>query len=307
MRIFLSNAEKTLQFYASGNLISDDGFCYQPSKLNYYVLIMVKEGTLYISQNGANYEIKKNQYILLRPEGEQFGYRASVGKLSYLWVQFTFKEPVIIQRNYKWMREYFDAGYLKLQNGCLIFQNGCYIVPERGEVSLTQRVPLLFNQLLDLSRQEPIYSKRIIDYALSLLVMELSQEFIEKKYIKKNDIPSNLDYIMEWIKANYDKEITVKEIADEMGYNQNYLSSLFKKSTGVSLVQYINMTRINIAKSMITNRDVSIKEVAYSCGFINEKYFMKVFKKVEGMTPSQYKKAFSKKRLTRDRSKMSSI
>lgn len=297
MRFYLSSAEKRLQFHACGNMIDNDNFRYQRSKQKYYVLIMVKEGTLYLTQNGMNHEIRKNQYIFLKPEEEQYGYRCSVGKLSYVWVKFSFREPVIIHRNSKFMNDYVKTGAQK-------YEDSFYVVPEHGEVSMAQRIPLLFNQLLDISRQENFYSDMAADYALSLLMMELSQEYMETKYNLRNTISPNLDRIMEWIKANYDKEITIKELAGEMGYNPNYLSSLFKKTTGITLVQYINNTRINIAKSMIVEHDKTIKEVAYACGYINEKYFMKVFKKVEGMTPSQYKSAFTRKTINSGRSKV---
>jgi AraC-like DNA-binding protein len=61
------------------------------------------------------------------------------------------------------------------------------------------------------------------------------------------------------------------------------------------LVYFINKTRVDISKSLITNYDISIKEAAYSCGFSDEKYYMKTFKRLEDMTPSQYKKAFNRK------------
>ncbi|MDO5292932.1 MAG: AraC family transcriptional regulator [bacterium] len=288
MRLFVSNAEKSLQFHGSGNVLSKNGFRYKKNTFSFYVLILVKEGTLYIAQNGVRHEVKKNQYIILNANEEQFGYCASTGKLSYYWTSFSFMDPVILHKNSKCIHEYIKAGT----------NNSAYLIPERGEISMSQRVPLLFNQLLDLSRQEEIYSKRIIDYSLSLLIMELSQEFIEQKYRVRKNISPNLDRTMEWIKANYNKELTIKEIANEMGYNANYLSTIFKKSTGMTIVQYINVTRIKVAKSMIINDGSSVKEVAYACGFVDDKYFMKVFKKLEGMTPSQYKKAFSKKRLT---------
>lgn len=114
-------------------------------------------------------------------------------------------------------------------------------------------------------------------------------------YKIRHNISPNIARVMEWIKANYYKSITVKEIANEFGYNADYLSSLFKKTTNTTLTNYINKTRIEISKSLISNYDLSIKEVAYSCGFSDEKYFMKLFKKAESMTPSQYKKAFTRK------------
>lgn len=288
MRCFISNSSYPLKYLSCGNLISKQDFLHVRRTLDINVLIMVKEGTLYISQGGINHQLGPNQYIFLKAQEEHLGYKASSGKLSYFWVHFLLKEKetVLTQEN--------DLGDM-LEQIMETPQNNTYIMPEYGEISLTQRVPLLFNQLLDLSRQEMIYSKRIIDYALSLLIMEISQEFIEMHYNIRQNISPGVARIMEWIKANYYKPVTVTEIAREFGYNPDYLSSLFKKSTGFTIKYYINKTRIEISKSFLADYNISIKETAYSCGFQDEKYFMKLFKKFENMTPSQYKKAFTRK------------
>ncbi|QHQ60848.1 AraC family transcriptional regulator [Anaerocolumna sedimenticola] len=288
MRYFLSDANYPLKYLSCGNLISKQEFLHVRRNFNINVLIMVKEGLLYIAQDGVNYEVGPNQFILLRAKEEHYGYKPSTGKLSYLWVHFVTNDIMTVTTKESFLNGIMDRTIESTQNNF-------YIIPEYGEIALTQRAPLLFNQLLDLSRQEMIYSNQIIDYALSLLIMEISQEFIEMHYKIQHNISPNIARVMEWIKANYYKPITVKEIANEFGYNSDYLSTLFKKTTDITLTNYINKTRIEISKSLISNYDLSIKEVAYSCGFSDEKYFLKIFKKLEGMTPSQYKKAFTRK------------
>jgi len=288
MKYLLSNAAIPLRYFSCGNLISKQEFLHHRRNFDMNVLIMVVEGTLYISMGGVNYELGPNQYIFLRANEEHYGYKPSTGKLSYLWVHFLPNDSIT---------SVSDKTLLKgLSNPRIMNSHfDYYIMPEFGEIALTKRSPLLFNQLLDLSRQEMIYSNQIIDYALSLLVMELSQEFIEMHHRIKNNISPNILRIMEWIKANYYKTMSVADIANEFGYHPDYLSSLFKKTTNQTLISYINKTRIDISKSLITNYDISLKEAAYSCGFPDEKYYMKLFKKYEGMTPTQYKKAFTKK------------
>lgn len=281
MRYFKSSVKQPMKYLTSGNLMSRDGFLHNRRTLDNNVLIMVKEGTLFLSQNGVKYELGPNHYIFLPAYEEHHGYQVSSGKLSYLWVHFLFNETISIETK--------DSIYMAM--------DGDYIIPEYGVISHTQRAALLFNQLLDLSHQDSLYSNKIIDYALSLLFMEIAQEFLEMHNKIKNNISPNVSRIMEWIKANYYHNITISEIAKEFGYNSDYLSSLFTKTTGTTLIHYINKTRIDISKSLLVNYDVSIKEVAYSCGFSDEKYYMKTFKKLEGMTPTQYKIAFNRKRI----------
>lgn len=289
MRYFLAQTSAPLSYITCGNLISKQEFIHPRRNLDDYVLIMVKEGTLFITQAGVKYEIHPQQYVFLKAGEEHYGHKPSTGKLSYLWVHFSLEEAII--------REEEDTAILmKLVEQDSTSKKNYYIMPEWGEISLTQRAPLLFNQLLDLSVQDQIYSKQMLCYALSLLIMEISQEFLEMSYKMRQNISSNVARIMEWIKVNYFKPLSVTDIAEEFNYNPDYLSALFRKSTGYTLIQYINKTRIDISKALITNYEISIKEAAYSCGYYDEKYYMKTFKKFENMTPSQYKKAFTKKK-----------
>jgi len=288
MQYLISDTSSPLIYFSGGNLISKNDFLHHRRSFDLYVMIMIKEGTLYISQNEVNYVLKPNDYIFLKANEEHYGFRSSSGTLSYLWVHFLFSNPVSIIEEDDFKRIFQEK---EPQEGAL----DKYVLPLSGKTSPTQRATLLFNQLLDLSRQDAIYIKPITNYALSLLIMEISQEHIEMHINTKNKISPKISMIMEWIKANFYRPITVAEIANEFNYNSDYISSIFKKNTGMSLITYINKTRIDISKSLIVNYNVSIKEAAFSSGFTDEKYYMKVFKKLEGITPSQYKKAFSRK------------
>jgi YesN/AraC family two-component response regulator len=91
------------------------------------------------------------------------------------------------------------------------------------------------------------------------------------------------------------KFLSVKEIAKVLRYNPDYLSSEYKKRTGVPLKQYINKVRVAMAKNLLVYDGLSVKEAAYTSGFKDAKYFAKVFKHLEKITPIEYKKKFSQK------------
>ena len=237
----LSPTTTPLKYLSSGNLISKNNFLHHRRNFELYVLIMVKEGTLYISQSGINYILGPNEYLFLKANEEHNGFKSSPCKLSYLWVHFLFPNAVSILDEIDLIKTFSEKNS---QNPI----SEMYILPLSGRISPTQRATLLFNQLLDLSRQDVIYVNPMIDYALSLLLMEISQEFIEMHLNIKNKISPKVLMIMEWIKANYYLPITVAEIANEFNYNADYLSSLFKQNTGISLTAYINKTRIDISK-----------------------------------------------------------
>ncbi|MDF2941876.1 MAG: transcriptional regulator, AraC family [Herbinix sp.] len=287
MRYYIADASFPLEYISSGNLLSKQDFLHPKRILDTCVLILVKEGILFITQAGVNYEVHPNQYIFLYANEEHYGFSQSPGKLSYLWAHFALPEKAMMLQKEQLL--FKDIGSGELMEG---IPKDIYIMPEHGDISLVRKVPLLFNQLLDLAKHDQIYSKYITNYAVSLLVMEISQEFYDKYNKDNQNLPTGVSKIMEWIRSNYFLPLTVASIANEFGYNPDYLSTLFKKSTNNTLINYINKTRVDTAKSLIVTYDISVKEAAYSCGFTDEKYFMKTFKKFENMTPSQYKKAF---------------
>ena len=73
--------------------------------------------------------------------------------------------------------------------------------------------------------------------------------------------------------------------------NENYLSGLFKKKTGEPLIGYIHRTRINHAvKHLLDNPEMTVSSIAESVGFMNDNYFIKIFKRINKKTPSQYRR-----------------
>ena len=99
------------------------------------------------------------------------------------------------------------------------------------------------------------------------------------------------DGITKYIEQNYtDPTLSIKKLADIYFYSEKYLSALFKKNTGTKFTDYINTRRIKRAVILMEEKRHSISQVAASCGFSDPLYFSKVFKKIMGITPSEYSK-----------------
>ena len=96
-----------------------------------------------------------------------------------------------------------------------------------------------------------------------------------------------------YIEEHYMEQITLEEIAKHVGLNETYLSSIFKKQVGKSLIDFLTYTRIQRAKELLLNREKSINEIAEEVGFNDAKYFTKRFKKFTGVSPNEYRKLFS--------------
>ncbi len=94
---------------------------------------------------------------------------------------------------------------------------------------------------------------------------------------------------IDYIKQNYDRKITLDDIAVYVSLSRSYLSKLFKDETGYSLFSYINHVRIEKSKELLLNDTISLVDVAGLCGFEDQSYFTKVFKKETGISPKRFR------------------
>ena len=92
----------------------------------------------------------------------------------------------------------------------------------------------------------------------------------------------------EYVRENYGEKLTLAAIASKIGISQGYLSSVFKKQTGGNLNDYINQMKIEKAKELLEKLEYMMYEISDMLGFENPYYFSKVFKKLTGITPSEY-------------------
>tara|TARA_R110002049_G_scaffold12887_6_gene57101 strand:+ start:2147 stop:2698 length:552 start_codon:yes stop_codon:yes gene_type:complete len=99
--------------------------------------------------------------------------------------------------------------------------------------------------------------------------------------------------VYEYVQENFSKKITLAEVADLVSMSHVSFNRFMKKRTGKTFVDYVNDVRIGYAAIRLIEKDNSISEIAYFCGFNNIANFNRVFKKVKKCTPSQYKNEFS--------------
>ena len=126
----------------------------------------------------------------------------------------------------------------------------------------------------------------------SLLLLELSWAYQNASNFHCGSPQRQVFEISEWIRLHIHEPQTVSRIAMEFNYHPNYLSTLFKRVTGDTLLHYINRQKVSYSEELLLNTVLPIKQIALSSGFEDEKHFMKLFKQYKGVTPSQYRNSF---------------
>ncbi|MCM3712502.1 response regulator [Alkalihalobacillus oceani] len=95
-----------------------------------------------------------------------------------------------------------------------------------------------------------------------------------------------------FIEQNYAKDLTLEELSREVGLSKSYVSTMFKKGTGKSFVEYLNDVRLEKAKELFLHSELKIFEVAEKVGFHDPKYFSKQFKRMTGMSPNRFRSIY---------------
>ncbi|AOT72706.1 response regulator [Geosporobacter ferrireducens] len=111
---------------------------------------------------------------------------------------------------------------------------------------------------------------------------------------KEMNLNKELEIILNYIEKNYHKGITLEDVAKHVGLSPFYLSKLFKKQVGINFIEYVTKKKIEKAKDLLIHTNMPVINIALELGFHEPNYFSKVFKKVEGITPSQYRDQIGK-------------
>lgn len=116
----------------------------------------------------------------------------------------------------------------------------------------------------------------------------LARNSAQGRKIRKSDVIA--EQLLRYLNQNYTKHLTSREIEELFEGNFDYLNRVFSSLTGSPVFAYLNILRINNAKQLISTTDLPFSEIAYLVGIEDRYYFSKLFRKMTGMSPTEYYK-----------------
>lgn len=111
----------------------------------------------------------------------------------------------------------------------------------------------------------------------------------ENKQQERNQINSFVKSARDYVEEHYAEDISLQEVAERIGISAGYLSTMFAQNMDCKFVDYLNQVRIERACTYLEQNYFKTYEIAYRVGFRDEKYFSRVFKKMKGMSPKEYR------------------
>lgn len=263
------------QFLSAGRFVSKKGHIHPRRRLDSAVLLVGYSGVCPMAQEGREYSLEKGCAMLLFPQLEHYGSGKVSENQSHFWCHFYLPE------------------------GCEVLENepkstdGLIVIPEFSVTESFGRMCVLFPQMIDAAeslRDASELSEEICSAYLKILLCELSRE--------RSGVPDSgrtsavvAARALEYIRLYAKDGITPRKVASELGYSPDYLSALVRRETGKALGAHITEAKIREAERLLLNSDLKISEIAYACGFSDEKYFMRCFSSLRGMTASELRRA----------------
>lgn len=151
------------------------------------------------------------------------------------------------------------------------------------EVLLKQDNYALYHVLLDTRNPEEI-ERMLVDEIIFPMVRSMKDK-------TNKQFRSLSEEIAVIVRAEYDQELTLEQIADRLHYNPNYLSNIFKKEHGTTFTEYLLNYRLEMAKKWLVETDMTVREIAERLQYHKPQNFIRSFRKKEHVTPGEYRKA----------------
>ena len=151
----------------------------------------------------------------------------------------------------------------------------------------------LLNKIINICSSSLPLKDVLADLNLQELIVNIiqAQNRITLDHVAENPINTNanpLAYVTGFIKANINEDIKLGVLSEKACMSKATFYRSFKKEYGISPLEYINSEKIKLAKTLLANPKNTLKSVAFDCGFHDVNYFVRLFKKIESITPGQY-------------------
>lgn len=259
----------------------DKNFVFEGEKHDFWELVYVDKGQVEICRDNTSLTLSQGEMIFHRPN-EFHSIRAYNSSPNFFVISFVCSSPAML---------YFEGFHTVLDKELKPFLSSIM-----HEAEKTFEIPKNDPFLNKLKKKEnaAIGGEQLIKLYLEELMILLVRSIIEKKqgtvFPSKESMESHLvTDIKNYIEEKTTEVFRISELCKNIGYSKSYLSKIFHEQTGQTLATYAIKAKIKKAKQLIREGNLNFTQISDLLAFDNPQYFSRVFKRVVGMTPTEFK------------------
>lgn len=245
---------------------------------SFYEMLIPLGPKVYHMINGKRYDLMPNDLVLLAPSVLHQSEYPPGAPTDRIVISFMFPQKM----------PSFDSGFKEILS---VFNSSCPVF--RFHPNAQNQLYARLNEIAEISQKVMSPSVR------SLMIHNNFVEFLYLLYSMKDQncyspsteggIKEKIYAITSYIHMHYNEDISLSTLADTFLLSPYYLSHQFKEVTGYTVIQYIQLTRIKNAQYLLSNSNEKITQISEDTGFSSFSQFNRVFRKICGMSPSDYK------------------
>jgi len=260
-----------LQLVQIGVQTTEPGYSFGPAIRDHDQIHFVLSGKGDVTINHQRFSVSEGQ-MFYTPEGSMWYLESDeASPWRYMWIGFCGE----------WGKRLLDG----------IGINQKRLTADIADISMARKLSI---QLAEAMKEDtsyigmmPCFWRIIQELMRTKGYVPHSKKRPESRKEKQHD--ARIVEIVRRIERDYMSEITVNELAAELSVSRAWLSRCFKEVTGKTIKEYVTDLRISHAKDLLTQTPIPIAEVAAACGYADAMFFSRMFKKVTGCTPSQWR------------------
>lgn len=258
----------------------------------HYELIVVSEGPVYLQVEDRKLTLRSGEALLLKPWATHRGWKSNEFA-SFFWVQFT-AEPQLTEYSFSTIP---SGGLNRIHDPSVELRTSKLedvdrlLLPEQLLPANKYGLLTEFERLVREAKQPKGYFRYRLALILGGILERLADDALSLNH-KDSSVPvSFLTYrnIVNFLNEAYQEEVTKERIERALDRKYEYISQVFKKYSGYTIVSYIQQLRVQRAKYLLTNTSHGLQHIAEDVGFGDPYYFSRIFKRVEGVSPSDYR------------------
>ncbi|MFI3237420.1 MAG: AraC family transcriptional regulator [Lachnospiraceae bacterium] len=236
-------------------------------RLQSYLFFVVKKGSGTVVYDGVTYMLEKGDCVFL--------------DCSYMYSQCSSQDLWELQ----WVHFYGNNMPEIYEKYCSRGGKPCF------QPKHVEGYGLLLDEIFTIASADSYIKDMKLFEKLTTLLTYLMEDSWSVETLKEEGEIQVFDVatVKAYIENNYQKQTSLDELSQMFYINKYYLLRLFKRQYGVSINQYNKQLRITKSKELLRFTDMSIEEVASSCGIEDRNYFARMFKQVEGTTPREFR------------------
>jgi AraC-like DNA-binding protein len=252
-------------------------------------LIYVRAGCLYVAENTNKWKVRSGEGIILCPDGEHYGFSACEEPTEIIWFHFTVS-------NWKYLDSITEPSLARIVSQYCLEQDISIILPKYFSLTNRSSTISLLDQLIQLTNFPKIKTRFTQQVTFLQILLELCLD-------SKSSVKSSSIYVAEkaihYLKANYMDPNVCKRMKEYVNFHPNYVIKCMKEVYKLTPHQYINEHRIKQAQKYLISTEMSISEISKRIGFNTTSLFIKIFSSKIGLTPLQFRKFNSSKKIDR--------